>query len=215
MKTADLIDRAIRKLPKMKLDEGGHAYAYDYTVGPEYRSGDRGTCLMEAVAYIAREEHSDHPRCTADVLSGFGITINDACPSDSFRNKILKPVIPVLLNTSSKKAREGGSATDDHNRKVREYLLKLCKERLPLSRKPLYISQKPAVYLDCVIGECDSVETPRKIYKILRIAADILKDAACYAREQLGPDVDAPVKPVYLNDILVKEAKKDTQTIDA
>src|SRR5947207_748898 len=69
-----------------------------------YRS--EGTCVMEAVAFIAGDEHSDHPKCTAWSLSNMAIWINDTMDNTAegakLRNKLLKPIIPELLNTSSK-----------------------------------------------------------------------------------------------------------------
>ena len=39
-----------------------------------------GVCLMEAVAWYAGEQHSDHPDCVCPVLGEMGRGLNDALP---------------------------------------------------------------------------------------------------------------------------------------
>lgn len=38
---------------------------------------DDGLCLLEAVAYVTNEPHSDHPKCVSIVLGEFGRQLND------------------------------------------------------------------------------------------------------------------------------------------
>ena len=52
---------------------------------------------MEAVAYFAKEPHSDHPKCACPVLTSFMITLNDRM-ADSER-QLLKPYIHKLIGT--------------------------------------------------------------------------------------------------------------------
>lgn len=56
-----------------------------------------GVCAMEAVAWLAGEPHSDHPKCTCPVIATFVRHINDAMP-DSERGR-LKPYLPRLIGT--------------------------------------------------------------------------------------------------------------------
>ena len=65
-----------------------------------HRTPDAGMCLLEAVAYIAGEPHSDHPDCVCPVLAAFGRAWNDAL-DDEARNRILKPFLPRLVGTRS------------------------------------------------------------------------------------------------------------------
>ncbi len=58
-----------------------------------------GTCLMEAVAYIAGELHSDAPRCACPVLTKFGVSFNDGLRSDEERNRLLRPMVHRLVGT--------------------------------------------------------------------------------------------------------------------
>ena len=54
---------------------------------------------MEAVAWLAREPHTDHPDCTCPVLGAFGRGLNDCL--DVERRQQLKPFIPALVGTAS------------------------------------------------------------------------------------------------------------------
>jgi hypothetical protein len=67
----------------------------------DHGSRDEGVCLMEAVAWIAGEEHSDHPPCVSPVLGAFGRAWNDGLPNDETRTALLKPFIPQLLGTKA------------------------------------------------------------------------------------------------------------------
>ncbi len=92
LRTAEL-----RKLlPGGKLDEGDHGIE---NLVPQ------GVCLMEAVAWVAGEPHSDHPKCACPVLTELGIEINDSS-SDGTRQDLIA-AIPALIGskTSSKRTR--------------------------------------------------------------------------------------------------------------
>src|SRR5438105_1488488 len=71
----------------VKLESGGH---------PDVKSG---LCVMEAVSYIAREQHSDHPECVSPVIATFLRSWNDAL-NDEDRQQ-LKALIPVVMDTVS------------------------------------------------------------------------------------------------------------------
>lgn len=66
---------------------------------------DGGMCLMEAVAWLAGEEHSDTPPCACPVLAAFARSINDGMgegvTGDALRNKHLAPLAPLLVGTRS------------------------------------------------------------------------------------------------------------------
>jgi len=59
---------------------------------------DEGVCLLEAAAWFAGREHTDHPPCVSPVLGSFGRHLNDLLPDDS--RQLLKPFIPGLLDTA-------------------------------------------------------------------------------------------------------------------
>ena len=62
-------------------------------------------CSMEIVAWLAGEPHGDSPNCTCPVIASFVRSWNDGLPDES-REKLLRPVLPRLLNTRSSKAVE-------------------------------------------------------------------------------------------------------------
>jgi hypothetical protein len=64
-----------------------------------------GVCAMEAVAWLANEPHSDSPMCACPVIAAFVRSWNDSLP-DVDRDRLLKPILPRLLNTRSTKAVE-------------------------------------------------------------------------------------------------------------
>lgn len=55
-------------------------------------------CIMEVAAFVAGEPWSDHPECVCPVLGAFLRTWGDALPDDD-RDRLLRPLIPQLLNT--------------------------------------------------------------------------------------------------------------------
>lgn len=68
-----------------------------------HNSSEEGMCVMEAVAYIAGEPHSDHPICACPVLTSFMIRINDSMTQDERQQ--LRPYVERLVGT-----RDGNSA---------------------------------------------------------------------------------------------------------
>src|SRR5688500_16148045 len=42
-----------------------------------HKSPEQGMCLLEAVAYVAGEPFSDHPKCVSPVIAAFGRRWND------------------------------------------------------------------------------------------------------------------------------------------
>lgn len=63
-----------------------------------HRDPRNGLCLMEAVAWLAREPHTDTPLCVDPLLTGFGVLVNDMVSPDT-RQERLKPLIPALIGT--------------------------------------------------------------------------------------------------------------------
>ena len=67
----------------------------------QHGSIDAGACAMEAAAYVAGEQHSDHPTCVCPVIGQFMRSWNDALRSDDERDRLLKPLLLKILGTSS------------------------------------------------------------------------------------------------------------------
>ena len=90
--TTELDFTLLEKLGPLK--SGGHN-------GPS-----SGACVMEAVAYVAGEPWSDHPECVSPVIGAFLRSWNDSLPTDADRDRLLKPLIPLIINTRSTQAIE-------------------------------------------------------------------------------------------------------------
>ena len=78
-------------LPKGKIEHGSHDVRPDGT--PE------GVCVMEAVAWVAGEEHSDHPKCACPLLTEIAINVNDSTTQEG-RQKLIH-AIPALVGSKS------------------------------------------------------------------------------------------------------------------
>jgi hypothetical protein len=96
MKTEILtLNRLTPKILKtIDLKTGGH------------KSREDGLCAMEAVAWLAGREHTDHPPCVCPVIGAFVRSWNDGLPSDEDRNCLLRPILPKLIGTKSDAATE-------------------------------------------------------------------------------------------------------------
>lgn len=66
---------------------------------------EHGMCAMEMVAWLAGEVHSDEPRCACPVIAAFVRACNDAL-HDEARNRLLRPLVPKLINTRANAAVE-------------------------------------------------------------------------------------------------------------
>jgi len=62
-------------------------------------SPDAGACIMEAVAFVAGEPWSDHPQCVSPLIGAFLRNWNDNLETDADRDRLLKPLIPKIINT--------------------------------------------------------------------------------------------------------------------
>ena len=77
---------------------------YTLTHG-SHATRDEGMCLMEAVAYLAGEPHTDAPACACPVLTTYAIAINDAMGKgsygDALRARYLHDLAPMLVGSKS------------------------------------------------------------------------------------------------------------------
>ena len=64
----------------------------------QHPQGDDG-CAMEWVSVLAGEPWSDHPQCTCPVIAAFVRRWNDGISNDDDRTQLLKPLLPLLVNT--------------------------------------------------------------------------------------------------------------------
>ena len=82
----------LAKIADHTLKHGGH--------NPNNPNGQFDACVMEAVAFVAGEPWSDHPECTCPIIGAFLRSWNDSL-NDEDRNRLLKPMIPRLINTKA------------------------------------------------------------------------------------------------------------------
>lgn len=64
-----------------------------------HESREDGCCAMELVAWMAGEEHSDHPACTCPVLAATARVLNDRLEDEP--RQLLKPFLVKLIGTAS------------------------------------------------------------------------------------------------------------------
>lgn len=64
-----------------------------------HESPEAGMCVMEAVAYVAGEEHTDSPECACPVIAAFMRRWNDAIMDDARRTELLAPLVPRLVGS--------------------------------------------------------------------------------------------------------------------
>ena len=69
-----------------------------------HQGRDNGMCAMELVAFLAGEQHTDHPDCACPVLTGYTIRLNDAMP-EAWRQQ-LKPYLPLLIGSRDNREAE-------------------------------------------------------------------------------------------------------------
>lgn len=78
-------ERMREMLGLVKVDHGAHD------------GREEGMCVMEAVAYIAGEPHSDHPACVSDTITEVMIEANDNL-DDIARQRLLE-VVPEIIGS--------------------------------------------------------------------------------------------------------------------
>ena len=66
--------------------------------GGAHEEGSRRLCAMEAAAWIAAEQHSDHPVCVHPVLASMARRVNDMVDDETRRT--LWPLIIRCLGTA-------------------------------------------------------------------------------------------------------------------
>lgn len=66
-----------------------------------HASADEGLCAMEAVAFLGREQHTDHPRCACPVLSAFARPWNDGIEDDGERTRIFLPLLEGIARSKA------------------------------------------------------------------------------------------------------------------
>jgi hypothetical protein len=143
---------------------------------------EQGVCAMEAAAWLAGEKHTDSPTCVCPVIAAFVRSWNDALP-DADRNRLLKPLIPRLLNTRSTKKveeRRGWLAMDWLIREFAPEWLALVHDLAPHAAA---LRELPEI----ANGEAVAVAKPKlsaadsAVYSAARCAVYSAADSAVYS----------------------------------
>ena len=71
-----------------------------------HTSPEQGMCIMEAVAWMARLPFSDQPTCTSPLIGALLRPFNDRLKTNAERNRLLMPLIPLLIGTNTTSADE-------------------------------------------------------------------------------------------------------------
>ena len=79
-------------LDKITLHKGQHTK-------PKRVAASAKACAMEWVSVLAGETWSDHPQCTDVYIASFVRNWNDGISDDARRTELLRPLLPLLLNT--------------------------------------------------------------------------------------------------------------------
>jgi hypothetical protein len=83
-----------------------------------HKTPEEGMCLMEVVAYVTGEEHTDRPACVAKLLGEMGRILNDTLPDDL--RQLLIPVIPGLPGTA------GDGLDLERSYRALDWLIRVC-----------------------------------------------------------------------------------------
>jgi len=134
-----------------------------------HSSRESGMCVMEAAAYLAGRPHSDKPTCVSSIIGAFLRNWNDNLPDDASRNRLLKPLLPLII----------GTAADEATERRRSFIVLdwLIREHVPAW---FVLTPKLQVHADALRGlaEIVDMDTARAAGRIVPAARDAAWDAA-------------------------------------
>lgn len=114
-------DEMARRLKPVTLGRGGHrAPAVRPQAPNSMDSFKRGLCVMEAVAYVTGQEHTEAPKCVSEIIAGYLMGVNDHLTTTRERN-LLKQTIPEIVGTRPlvpMKTASGKFVRDEHGEPV-------------------------------------------------------------------------------------------------
>lgn len=86
-----VIEERLKYVSRLSLKKGSHTPIG--TLPPE------DMCAMEAVSYVTGEEWGHRPICVSPIIGQLMVSWNDDLRIDEYRNRLLKPLIPVIVGT--------------------------------------------------------------------------------------------------------------------
>jgi len=169
-----------------RVDPDRLARVKTLAAGPHADAGS-GLCALEAVAYVAREPHSDQPACASPSLAAFIRTWSDGLPQDA-RDDLILPLVPRLVGTRGSEALERRRVALAADWLVRTHLpawFRLAK----LNVEGDALANRPALTDSADLAAwCDHLEQARKRAKVanltLRQTGSAVRAAAWDAAQQ-------------------------------
>jgi hypothetical protein len=144
----------------------------DYTLHKgAHNASDGQRCAMEWVAYLAGEEHSDHPMCVSPVLGSFGRSWNDALDNET-RQK-LRPYLARMIGTA------GDGRDEERAWLCTDWLVRVC--------APAFMELTPALRESAAVlrqlSPVLSAESARRVSTEIMRARDESYAAGAAARD--------------------------------
>ena len=130
-------------------------------------------CVMEAVAYLAGEPHTDSPECASPVITKLAVWVNDSC-SDELRNQLLRDLPWRIVGTRTHEEIEQQRAFMVADWAVR-FLCPIPLRRAGLTNEAARLEGLP------VIDSCDAASAASKAASAAASAASKAASAAAYA----------------------------------
>jgi hypothetical protein len=153
--------------------------------GSHGENDDLHMCVMEAVSYIAGEPWSDAPQCACPVITTFMVSWNDSLPSNEERDRLLKPLIPLIVGTRSTKAVE-----EKRSYMALDWLIRVYTPKWLDMVPALHHDAKALRELDAIVDIAGATAAGAKV----RIAASEASSARDAARDAAGDAAWAAVR---------------------
>jgi len=127
-------------------------------------------CVMEAAAWMAGEPWSDRPKCVCPTIGAFMRSWNDSLPDDETRGRLLKPLLPLIIDTA-----HGPEMSTVRSFMALDWLARTC--------APAFLDLTPSLVQHAVTLRALA---PIVDLKSARIAEPSLKAAWAAARDAAG-----------------------------
>jgi hypothetical protein len=167
----------------IKLSEGAHSNPQD------------GMCIMECVAYIEGEKHTDHPKCACPVVTSFAIRTNDWMKGEE--RQLLLPFVLRIAGSKSSLEVEKQRAFMAADYAVRKFApIALRVQKLEAQAKMLescdkIVDKKTALKGKAAAAAYATAVAAYAAYATADAAADATDAAAVYAAYAAADAADA------------------------
>jgi len=140
-------------------------------------------CVMEAAAWMAGEAWSDAPECVCPTIGAFMRSWNDSLPDDGTRGRLLKPLLPPIIDTA-----HGSEVATTRSFMALDWLARTC--------APAFLDLTPSLAQHAatlrVLAPIVDLKSARIAEPLLAAARAAARDAAwAAARDALKPTVEA------------------------